>query len=181
MKKEETNEFLQVLKIRFDEHKERHSKIYWEEVEKRLLNNQNALESLWKMEHTGGEPDLVVLSNRPNDYLFVDCAVESPIGRRNVCYDDMALEARKKNKPDYSALGVAKDMGIRLLTEEEYRSVQELFPFDLKTSSWILTPDSIRRLGGALFCDRRYDAVFVYHNGADSYYGARGFRGILEV
>ena len=133
------------------------------------------------MEITGGEPDVIDYDEKTNEYIFYDCSLESPIGRRNVCYDNEALESRKKNKPENSAIGMAVDMGIEILTEEQYKELQRLWNFDLKTSSWVKTPDKIRKLGGAIFCDRRYNTVFVYHNGAESYYSVRGFRGSLRV
>lgn len=171
---------LETLKKRFEANPERHEDIKWTEVELRLKESPDKLWSLHEMEKTGGEPD-VVSRTQEGSFLFHDCSPESPEGRRNLCFDQEALEKRRKNKPEGSAMQAAQEMGIAILSEEEYRELQELFPFDLKTSTWVQTPDKIRRLGGALFCDRRYDTVFVYHNGADSYYGARGFRGKLEV
>lgn len=171
---------LKVLKTRFEKHMNRHTGVAWEKVEAKLKANPRALSSLQQMEETGGEPDVVVLG-KDSDITFVDCAEESPKGRRSICYDHLALESRKEHKPKNSAVGMAKDMGIELLNEEQYRALQELGEFDMKTSSWIDTPVNIRRLGGAIFCDRRFDTVFTYHNGAESYYAARGFRGMVRV
>lgn len=159
----------------------RHKDIKWEDVESRLLAHPAKLHSIHQMELTEGEPDVVGYDKKTGEYIFVDCSPESPKGRRSICYDGEALAARKQHKPDDSAIEMAKAMGVALLTEEEYRQLQELGSFDLKTSSWIQTPANIRKLGGALFCDRRYDTVFLYHNGADSYYAARGFRGSVRV
>lgn len=181
MNPEEKKQFLQILEDRFLKNMHRHPELSWEQVAGILDKNQEKLLSLWAMERTGGEPDAVVLNGPRQGITFVDCSKETPQGRRSFCYDQEALEKRKNNKPENSAKASATAMGIELLTEEEYRQLQELEAFDLKTSSWIETPASIRKLGGALFCDRRYDTVFVYHNGADSYYGSRGFRGILEI
>lgn len=174
-------ELLDVLKTRFEENMKRHKGLEWSEVEKKLQSNPEKLWSLNEMEKTGGEPDVVAYDTKTSEYTFYDCAPESPVGRRNVCYDREALMTRKKNAPENSAIDMATAMGIDLLTEEEYKKLQKLGNFDLKTSSWISTPERIRKLGGALFCDRRYDYVFVYHNGADSYYSARGFRGSLKI
>jgi hypothetical protein len=174
----EIDELLQTLKARFDKNMRRHAGLAWAEVQARLERNPAALRSLQQMEATGGEPDVV---GAGGDLLFVDCAPESPSGRRSTCYDGEARESRKENRPETSAVEMAADMGIELLTEEQYRELQTLGEFDLKTSSWIATPAEIRKLGGALFCDRRYGKVFVYHNGAQSYYAARGFRGALRV
>lgn len=159
----------------------RHPDLAWAGIRVRLEANGDKLWSLWEMERTGGEPDVVGYDSRSGEFIFYDCAAESPAGRRNVCYDRAALEARKENKPGDNALDMAARMGIEILAEAEYRALQELGEFDTKTSSWIVTPAAIRRLGGALFADRRYNAVFVYHNGAQSYYAARGFRGWLRV
>ena len=178
---EEREELLGTLKARFESNMNRHPGLEWEKVQARLEANHDRLWSLREMEGTGGEPDVVRYDEQTAEYIFYDCSAESPQGRRSVCYDREALESRKKHKPADSALGMAAAMGIELLTEEEYRELQKLGSFDLKTSSWVRTPDSIRRLGGALFCDLRYDTVFVYHNGAESYYAARGFRGLLRV
>lgn len=174
-------EILHILKDRFEQNIFRHREYTWAEVLKRLVANQDKLWSLYKMERTGGEPDLISFNHSSGEYIFYDCSAESPKGRRNVCYDREALDARKTNKPENSALDLAFDMGIEILTEEQYRKLQEKGAFDTKTSSWVKTPDNIRKLGGAIFCDRRYDAVFVYHNGAESYYSSRGFRGLLKV
>lgn len=177
----ESAELLQVLKTRFEKNKQRHKGLEWAEVQARLEAAPGKLWSLQQMEDTGGEPDVTGYDKKTGKYLFFDCAAESPKGRRSVCYDPAALESRKEHKPKDSALGMAADMGVELLTEEQYRYLQELGEFDVKSSSWIATPPAIRKLGGALFCDRRYDTVFVYHNGAESYYAARGFRGSLSV
>lgn len=178
---EQASTLLNTLKIRFEKNKNRHKGIEWEKVQAKLSDNPAKLWSLNEMEETGGEPDVVGYDRKKNEYIFYDCSAESPKGRRSICYDHEALEARKEHKPKNSALAMAADMGIEVLTEEQYRELQKLGEFDLKTSSWIITPDAIRELGGALFCDRRYDTVFLYHNGAESYYGARGFRGALAV
>ena len=159
----------------------RHAGLTWADVQARLAAHPQKLWSLNEMERTGGEPDVVGQDTETGEVLFYDCAAESPEGRRALCYDQAALEARKKNKPAGSAMGMAADMGVELLTEAEYRALQNLGEFDLKTSSWVLTPPKVRDLGGALFCDRRFDTVFVYHNGAESYYSARGFRASLRV
>ena len=179
--KEQHAELLQTLKQRFEKNKNRHEGIQWEQVLAKLEENPEKLWSLQQMEATEGEPDVVGVDANTGAYIFMDCSAESPKGRRSICYDRLALEARKNNKPATSAMDLVKEMGIELATEEQYRALQELGKFDLKTSSWIATPEDIRKLGGALFCDRRYDTVFVYHNGADSYYGVRGFRGVLVV
>lgn len=159
----------------------RHESLEWESIQSKLEQNPDKLWSLFEMERTEGEPDVIGYDETKEEYIFVDCSKESPKGRRSICYDREALEARKKHKPENSAMDVAAEMGIQLLTEEEYRTLQTIGEFDLKTSSWIQTPAEIRDLGGALFCDRRYNHVFVYHNGSDSYYGVRGFRGSLRV
>jgi hypothetical protein len=172
---------LATLKTRFEKHVQRHAEIEWKDVLARLLGNPEKLWSLNEMELSGGEPDVVGQELHTGEFIFFDCSAESPAGRRNLCYDRAALDSRKQNKPASSALDEAAAMGIELLSEEEYRYLQALGEFDLKTSSWVKTPPEIRRLGGALFCDRRYDHVFTYHNGADSYYSARGFRGSLRV
>ncbi|MGN6492883.1 MAG: DUF4256 domain-containing protein [Agriterribacter sp.] len=174
-------ELLKTLKSRFEKNKNRHKGINWNEVEEKLEASPSKLWSLFQMEETGGEPDVVGFDKKAGEYIFFDCAAESPKGRRSVCYDHPALESRKEHKPKDSAMGMADEMGIELLNEEQYRMLQTLGEFDLKTSSWIITPSPIRKLGGALFCDRRYDTVFLYHNGAESYYAARGFRGALRV
>lgn len=176
---EETLELLNTLESRFTENVERHSDVVWSDILERIQIDQDKLTSLALMEETGGEPDVIRLPN--GDLAFCDCSVESPSGRRSLCYDEPALEARKKNKPVGSAVALSEQMDITLLDEETYRHLQTLGAFDLKTSSWIQTPDTIRQKGGALFCDRRYDHIFVYHNGADSYYAARGFRGMITI
>lgn len=174
-------ELLQVLKARFEKHGHRHEGIAWAEIEARLARDPDALRALAAMESTGGEPDVIGRDEATGRFVFCDCSRESPAGRRSLCYDAEALDARKEHKPAGSAVETAADMGIDLLTEAEYRRLQQLEALDTKTSSWIATPAAIRRLGGALFCDRRYDHVFVYHNGAQSYYAARGFRGARRV
>ena len=174
-------ELIQALKARFEKNKARHKSIEWADVEKKLKSNTKKLWSLNEMESTEGEPDVVEYKKKTGEYIFYDCAAESPKGRRSICYDHEALEKRKEHKPGNSAIQMATDMGIEILSEEQYRDLQKLGSFDLKTSSWVQTPAAIRKLGGALFCDRRYDTVFTYHNGADSYYGARAFRGSLRV
>jgi hypothetical protein len=177
----EQDELLRTLKARFGKNPHRHKGIEWAAIQAKLEANTAKLISLNEMEMTGGEPDVIGLDADTGEYLFCDCAAESPKGRRSICYDHKALNDRKEYKPANSAMNMAAEMGIELLTEQQYRQLQELGPFDLKTSSWIQTPAEIRKLGGALFCDRRYDHVFTYHNGADSYYAARGFRGLLRV
>ena len=180
MNASEREELLRVLKARFEKHMHRHHGVAWPAVEARLKGSAPALRALHAMEASGGEPD--VIGDEAGGYVtFCDCAAESPSGRRSLCYDREALEARKEAKPRGSATGTAAEMGLELLTEQEYRALQQLDEFDLKTSSWILTPPDVRSLGGALFCDRRYGKVFTYHNGAQSYYAARGFRGRLRV
>jgi hypothetical protein len=174
-------ELLGILQTRFEKNMQRHKGMEWTKVRAKLDANAAALQSLSYMEETGGEPDVVSIDKKTGEYIFVDCAAESPKGRRSLCYDHEALESRKEHKPADSAVNMAEEMGIELLTEEEYRDLQKLGEFDLKTSSWIKTPAAIRKLGGAVFCDRRYDTVFLYHNGAESYYAARGFRGSLRV
>lgn len=174
-------ELLSVLKTRFEKNMQRHKGLDWAKVQARLEANAGKLWSLDEMENTGGEPDVVGFDKKTGEYIFYDCAAESPAGRRSVCYDHEALEKRKENKPKNSAMGMAADMGIELLTEEQYRELQQYGKFDTKTSSWIVTPPAIRKLGGALFADYRYGTIFVYHNGAESYYAARGFRGSLRV
>lgn len=177
----QSDELLSTLKTRFDKNSGRHKDLDWAGVHARLEADPLKLWSLDAMESTGGEPDVVGYDNSTDEYIFYDCSVESPKGRRSICYDHAALEARKEHKPRDSAQNMAAAMGIELLTEVEYRELQQLGPFDLKTSSWVKTPEHMRQLGGALFCDRRFDMVFVYHNGAESYYGGRGFRGSLRV
>lgn len=178
---EQALSLLGVLKARFENNMQRHNGLKWADVEARLEANPAKLWVLDKMEETGGEPDVVGYDKATGEYVFYDCAPESPKGRRSICYDHKALEARKENKPANSALNMAEEMGITILTEDKYKELQQLGAFDLKTSSWVETPADIRKLGGALFCDRRYDTVFTYHNGAESYYAARGFRGALRV
>ena len=178
---EQREELLQTLKARFEKNMNRHPGLEWADVQAKLEENPEKLWSLHEMEETGGEPDVVGYDGKTGEYIFYDCSAESPKGRRSVCYDREALESRKEHKPKSSAVEMAAAMGIELLTEEQYRELQQLGNFDMKTSSWVITPERIRRLGGALFCDRRYDTVFVYHNGAESYYAARGFRGSLRV
>ncbi len=178
---EQREELLTTLKARFEKNRSRHAELNWADVQAKLETNAEKLWSLNEMETTGGEPDVVGYDSKAGEYTFYDCAPESPKGRRSFCYDHAALESRKEYKPADSAVGMANDIGIELLTEEQYRELQQLGKFDLKTSSWIKTPDNIRKLGGAVFCDRRYDTVFLYHNGAESYYAARGFRGWLSV
>jgi len=178
---EQRDELLQALKTRFEKNTIRHKGLEWTRVEGKLKAAPEKLWSLNEMERTGGEPDVVRFDKKTGEYLFYDCSAESPKGRRSVCYDREALEARKEHKPKDSAMDMAAAMGIELLTEEQYRELQKLGDFDTKTSSWVKTPSEIRKLGGALHCDRRYNHVFVYHNGAESYYGARAFRGLLMV
>ena len=178
---EQREELLRALKARFEKNMNRHKGLEWAKVQTRLEANTEKLWSLNEMERTGGEPDVAGHDKKTGEYIFYDCAAESPTGRRNVCYDREALESRKEHKPENSAIAMAADMGIETLTEEQYRDLQQLGKFDAKTSSWVKTPSAIRRLGGAIFCDFRYGTVFVYHNGAESYYGARGFRGSLRV
>jgi hypothetical protein len=177
----EREELIVTLKARFEKNRNRHKGLEWAGVQTRLEADPDKLWSLREMERTGGEPDVVGRDKSTGEYVFFDCSAESPAGRRSVCYDRDALESRKENKPDNNAVEMAAAMGIELLTEEQYRELQKLGRFDLKTSSWVKTPPEIRKLGGALFCDRRYDTVFVYHNGAQSYYAARGFRGSLRT
>jgi hypothetical protein len=179
----ECTDLLKILKARFGKHQQRHAEINWEDVQTKLLaeKSEEKLWSLNEMEQTGGEPDVVGFDANTGEYLFCDCSAESPKGRRSLCYDRAALDARKEYKPENSAVDLANAMGIDLLNESEYRELQKLGTFDTKTSSWVKTPDEIRKLGGAVFCDRRYNTVFLYHNGADSYYAARGFRGKLKV
>jgi len=181
MSPEQREELLRALKARFEENMNRHKGLEWAEVQAKLEANPEKLWSLKEMERTGGEPDVVGHDKKTGEYIFYDCSAESPEGRRNVCYDREALEARKTNKPADNAMDMADAMGIELLTEDQYRELQKLGKFDTKTSSWLKTPSDIRKLGGAIFGDRRYDHVFVFHNGADSYYGVRGFRGSLRV
>ena len=178
---EQCEELLGILKARFEKNMNRHEGLVWDKVRAKLETNPEKLWSLNEMEVTGGEPDVIAHDTQEDEYIFYDCSAESPKGRRSVCYDLEALEARKAHKPENNATDMATDMGIQILTEEQYRDLQKLGNFDTKTSSWVKTPANIRKLGGAVFCDRRYDTVFVYHNGAESYYAARGFRGSLRV
>ncbi|MEX0967826.1 MAG: DUF4256 domain-containing protein [Bacteroidia bacterium] len=185
MKKElsenEHETLLKTSKMRFEKNLDRHKGIKWSEVQTKLEANPEKLWSLHAMEETGGEPDVAGFVKKTGEYIFYDCSAESPKGRRSICYDHEALESRKKHKPKHSAVGMAEEMGIELLTEEQYRELQKLGKFDTKTSSWLKTPADIRKLGGAIFGDWRFGQVFIYHNGAESYYGARGFRGLLKV
>ena len=178
---EQREELLSVLKARFEKNMNRHKGLEWSKVQAKLETNTNKLWSLNEMERTGGEPDVVGYDKKTGEYIFYDCSAESPKDRRSVCYDHEALESRKEHKPKDSAIGMATDMGIELLTEEQYRELQQLGNFDLKTSSWVKTPSDIRELGGALYCDRRYNHVFLNHNGAESYYAVRAFRASLRV
>lgn len=177
----ETEELIHILRIRFGENTSRHKGLDWSKVQAKLEESRDKLWSLQQMEATGGEPDVIGYDKKTNEYIFYDCSAESPKGRRSICYDQEALESRKENKPQDSATNMAGEMGIEILSEEEYRDLQQLGKFDTKTSSWIKTPVDIRKLGGAIFCDYRYDTVFLYHNGSESYYAARGFRGSLRV
>lgn len=177
----EPQHLLETLQTRFEANMQRHQGLKWADIQAKLEAKPKKLASLHEMEETGGEPDVVGKDSQTGEYLFFDCSPESPKGRRSLCYDAQALKSRKEHKPKNSAQNMAEEMGIELLTEEQYRQLQELGEFDTKTSSWIQTPAAIRKLGGALFCDRRYDQVFTYHNGAESYYAARGFRGVLRV
>jgi uncharacterized protein DUF4256 len=178
---EQHKELLKTLKVRFEKNRNLHNGVEWTKVQAKLEANPGKLWSLDEMEITGGEPDVVGYDKKTDEYIFYDCSAESPKGRRSICYDHEALESRKEHKPENSAIEMAADMGIEILTEEQYRELQKLGNFDTKTSSWVKTPPGIRKLGGAVFCDRRYDTVFLYHNGAESYYAARGFRGSLKV
>jgi hypothetical protein len=185
MKKQLTSsqneELLSILKARFEKNMKRHKDIEWVKVQAKLKTKPDKIWSLNEMEITGGEPDVIGVDKKTGEYIFYDCSAESPKGRRSICYDHEALESRKEHKPENSAIEMAKDMEIEILTEDQYRELQQLGIFDIKTSSWVKTPAAIRKLSGAIFCDRRYDTVFVYHNGAESYYAARGFRGSLRV
>lgn len=181
MKSKQREELITALKTRFEKNMNRHKGLEWANVQAKLEANSEKLSSLNEMEQTGGEPDVVGYDKKTGEYIFYDCSAESPKGRRSVCYDGEALKSRKEHKPKNSAMEMAADMGIELLSEAQYRQLQNLGEFDLKTSSWVQTPSDIRKRGGALYCDRRYDHVFVYHNGAESYYAARGFRGSLRV
>jgi len=175
------NELLVALKARFEKNMDRHKGLEWPKVQAKLEANAERLWSLNEMERTGGDPDVIAHDKKTGEYIFYDCSAESPTGRRSICYDREALDSRKENKPRDNAMDMAAAMGIELLTEEQYRELQKLGTFDTKTSSWVKAPSDIRELGGAIFCDRRYNTVFVYHNGAESYYAARGFRGSLRV
>jgi hypothetical protein len=175
------DELLKTLKARFEQNMGRHQGLDWAVIQAKLDANPAKLWSLSEMERTGGEPDVVGYDQKTGEYIFYDCSAESPKGRRSLCYDRAALDARKENKPAGSAMDMAAALGIEILTEEQYRELQKMGKFDTKTSSWVQTPAPIRKLGGAIFCDRRYDTVFVYHNGAESYYAARAFRGLLRV
>ena len=175
------DEILKVLKVRFEKNMNRHKGLEWNKVEKKLTANKEKQWSLHEMERTGGEPDVVGHDKKTDEFIFYDCAAESPGGRRSICYDPEALASRKENKPKDSAMGMALSMGIEILSEEQYRELQKLGKFDSKTSSWILTPSAIREKGGAVFCDFRFGHVFLYHNGAESYYAGRGFRGLLRI
>jgi len=181
LSKKQREDLLKTLQARFEKNMNRHKGLAWSEVQARLEASAGKLWSLHAMERTGGEPDVVGHDKKTGEHLFYDCSAESPKDRRSLCFDREALDARKENKPKGSAMDMAAAMGIELLTEEQYRELQKLGTFDAKTSSWVQTPAPIRKLGGALFCDRRYDTVFLYHNGAESYYAARGFRGSLRV
>jgi hypothetical protein len=181
LSREQREQLLKALKVRFEKNMDRHKGLEWADAQAKLEANAEKLWSLGEMERTGGEPDVVGHDKKTGEYIFYDCSAESPNGRRSLCYDREALESRKENKPKGNAVGMASAMGIELLTEEQYRELQQLGEFDAKTSSWVKTPSAIRKLGGAIFCDRRFNTVFVYHNGAESYYAARGFRGWLRV
>lgn len=178
---QQREELISTLKARFEKNKQRHKGLEWDKIQAKLEANAEKLWSLNEMEVSGGEPDVVDYESEADVYIFYDCSAESPKGRRSLCYDRDALNSRKEYKPENSAVDMAEAMGIELLTDNQYRELQQLGNFDLKTSSWVKTPNNIRKLGGAIFCDRRYDTIFVYHNGAESYYAARGFRGMLKV
>lgn len=181
LSEKQIKELLNVLKDRFEKNMKRHQDIGWMKVEAKLKDNQNKYWSLNEMERTGGEPDVVGFDKKTGEYIFYDCSEESPKGRRSLCYDREALESRKEHKPKNNVIDMAAAIGIELLSEEQYRELQKFGNFDMKTSSWVKTPANIRKLGGAIFCDRRFETVFVYHNGAESYYAVRGFRGLLRV
>lgn len=181
MKSKEKEEILSILKSRFEKNKDRHKNLEWSKIQEKLEKNPEKIWTLIQMEKSEGEPELIKFDSKEKVYIFMDCSAESPKGRRSLCYDREALDARKQHKPSNSAMDLANEMGIEILSEKQYRELQKTGEFDLKTSSWILTPDDVRSKGGALFCDRRYGKVFTYHNGADSYYATRGFRGILKV
>ncbi len=178
---EQQTELLKVLKSRFEKNINRHPNLEWSKIQSKLESNPSKLSVLFKMEETEGEPDVIGYEPKTGEYIFCDCSPESPKGRRSLCYDRAALDARKEHKPKNNALDVAREIGIEILDESQYKALQEVGNFDTKSSSWIKTPNAIRKLGGALFCDSRYGAVFTYHNGAESYYGARGFRGLIKV
>lgn len=178
---EQQKELLKILKIRFEKNINRHNGLEWDKLQSKLETNPNKLAILFKMEETEGEPDVIGYDKNSDEYIFCDCSAESPKGRRSICYDREALNSRKEHKPKNSALDMADEIGIEILDENQYRELQKLGTFDTKTSSWIKTPDNIRKLKGALFCDYRYGTIFTYHNGAESYYGSRGFRGVLKV
>ena len=178
---EQQEKLIQVLKLRFEKNKNRHENLKWKSIENKLQTQPEKLWSLNEMDKTGGEPDVIDFDTKTSEYLFVDCSPETPKGRRSICYDLEGLNSRKEHKPSHNAIDMATSMGISLLTEEQYRNLQQLGDFDTKTSSWIITPTEIRKLGGALFADFRYNTVFIYHNGAASYYAVRGFRGILRI
>jgi len=177
----QSEELIRTLKGRFEKNPNRHRGLEWEKIQEKLIVNKERLWSLYEMEKTGGEPDVVRFNKKTGEYIFYDCSTESPAGRRSLCYDKEALESRKANRPKNNVMDIATEMGVEVLSEEQYRELQKLGKFDTKTSSWVKTPDDIRKLGGALFCDCRFNNVFVYHNGAESYYAARGFRGWLEI
>jgi hypothetical protein len=183
LSKDKSDSLLEKLKFRFEINMIRHENIEWQQVKKRLEQSPHKLWSLYQMEETGGEPDVVAFDSASKEYVYIDCSAESPVGRRNTCYDEEGQKKREKNgiHPNGNALDMSQNMGIELLSEEHYRSLQKIIKIDLKTSSWLKTPTEIRKLGGALFADRRYDHVFVYHNGAQSFYSARGFRGLLRI
>ena len=181
LSQEQRRELLKVLQARFEKNRNRHEGLEWVKVQAKLEATPEKLSSLHEMERTGGEPDVIGHDKKTGEYILCDCSAESPNGRRSLCYDREALDARKENKPKGDAMSMAAAIGIELLTEEQYRVLQKLGTFDAKTSSWVKTPSDVRKLGGALFCDRRFDTVFLYHNGAESYYAARGFRGLLRV
>ena len=181
MQSPDPQELIQTLKARFEKHAQRHKGVSWEKVQAKLEASNAALWSLGQMELSGGEPDVIGYDKKSGQYIFCDCSTESPTGRRSLCYDRKALDSRKENKPKGCVEDLAAEMRVELLSEQQYRELQELGEFDIKTSSWVATPDDVRSLGGALFCDRRYGKVFVYHNGAESYYAARGFRALIRA
>ena len=181
LSEEQSEKLLEILNARFEKNQNRHPGLEWKDIQDKLIVHADKLWSLNEMEKTGGDPDVIVMETQTGEYIYCDCSTESPKGRRSLCYDQEALESRKEHKPKNSVINMADEMGIEILTEELYRKLQQLGEFDIKTSSWVKTPEHIRKLGGAIFCDRRYNTVFVYHNGAESYYGSRGFRGFLRV